>query len=100
MLALDYQGILVVRGGALIPNPQRISLKLLLFIILSKGVLSSVINYQLEVEPKTLLHFELLYNLSLPSEQMVNAGKSTCDTGRAVVVTVVKTGFSCQSKYK
>jgi hypothetical protein len=38
-----------------------------------------------------------LYNL--PWEHMVTAGKSTCETGMAVVVTVVKTGFSCQSGF-
>jgi hypothetical protein len=33
----------------------------------------------------------------LPSEQTVIAGKGTCEIGRAVVVTVVRIGFSCQS---
>jgi hypothetical protein len=37
-------------------------------------------------------------NSTLPWEQMVIAGKSTCVTGKAAVVTVVKTGLLCQSE--
>jgi len=44
------------------------------------------------------LDFFFKFSPNIPSEQIVTAGKGTFVTGKAVVVTVVKTWFACQSE--
>ena len=58
---------------------------------------------KVDKESCLISRFNMLRNLCLichrPSEQMTTAGNWTSEIGRAVVVTVVRTGFSCHSIY-